>query len=87
MDCIDCEDSDMDISEVVELNVLRIMVILFIMVKIEIFYLDGQIEIVRNIIIFYLDNVDFDNFDFFDIVMEILIEVFNYFNNWDVKVI
>lgn len=86
MDCIDC-DSDMDISEVVELNVLRIMVILFIMVKIEIFYLDGQIEIVRNIIIFYLDNVDFDNFDFFDIVMEILIEVFNYFNNWDVKVI
>lgn len=87
MDCIDCEDSDMDISEVVELNVLRIMVILFIMVKIEIFYLDGQIEIVRNIIIFYLDNVDFDNFDLFDIVMEILIEVFNYFNNWDVKVI
>lgn len=86
MDCIDC-DSDMDISEVVELNVLRIMVILFIMVKIEIFYLDGQIEIVRNIIIFYLDNVDFDNFDLFDIVMEILIEVFNYFNNWDVKVI
>lgn len=86
MDCIDC-DSDMDISEVVELNVLRIMVILLIMVKIEIFYLDGQIEIVRNIIIFYLDNVDFDNFDLFDIVMEILIEVFNYFNNWDVKVI
>lgn len=77
------------IDFVIILLILRIVmeIVIFKMIKRIIIYNDGVIEIVWEIEILYLEMILVEEVDVFKFVIDVLSEIFEYFKNWDVKIV
>lgn len=85
------EDDEFEnfIDFVIILLILRIVmeIVIFKMIKRIIIYNDGVIEIVWEIEILYLEMILVEEVDVFKFVIDVLSEIFEYFKNWDVKIV
>lgn len=85
------EDDEFEnfIDFVIILLILRIVmeIVIFKMIKRIIIYNDGVIEIVWEIDILYLEMILVEEVDVFKFVIDVLSEIFEYFKNWDVKIV
>lgn len=86
---VEDEEFENFIDFVIILLILRIVmeIVIFKMIKRIIIYNDGVIEIVWEIEILYLEMILVEEVDVFKFVIDVLSEIFEYFKNWDVKIV